>query len=95
MNSQQFRVVGANGQVSIGKKFAGKLVAVNENDKGEVVIKPGEFIPDNEKWLYRDGNLEKIGAALEWARKTPSQDNFDEWLEKLSADDDQNTTRSE
>ena len=91
MNTQQFRVVGANGQVSIGKKFAGKLVAVNENDSGEVVIKLGEFIPDNEKWLYQGDNLDKLDKALAWAEKTPPQDNFAEFLAEMKIENDDDT----
>ena len=47
------KTVGTNGQISLGKKFAGQTVILDEIDTGVWIIKLGRFIPDNEKWLHR------------------------------------------
>ncbi|MBP9726998.1 MAG: hypothetical protein KBD83_06010 [Gammaproteobacteria bacterium] len=83
----QIRMVGANGQVSIGKKFAGRFVLIDALNENDLIIKPGEFVPNSQKWLHKDGNLEKIEKALERVRNTPPQDNFEELLEKWNMKD--------
>ena len=45
------KTVGRSGQISLGKKYAGQTVMLNEIDTGVWIVKLGRFIPDNEKWL--------------------------------------------
>lgn len=82
----ELKIVGSNGQVCIGKEFAGKQIQLVKQDDSTIIIKKGQFIPDNEKWLYRDNNLEKLMKAVEEAEKTPRRaDNFEEIMNKLEA----------
>lgn len=74
----QVKIIGVNGQVSLGKEFAGKMVMVDQIEEGTWIIKCGEFIPDSEKWLYQSNNIVKIDNALDWASKNKPSDNFDE-----------------
>lgn len=83
MAQQSIKVIGNNGQLSLGKEFAGKTVSIEQTNPGTWIIKAGVFIPDSEKWLYKDGNLEKLERALKWAETHPAVDNFDEVMEKL------------
>lgn len=80
---KQVKVIGMNGQLSIGKRFAGKTVQVDQIDKTTLVIKIGNFIPDSEKWLYQGENLAKLEKALEWTEKTIPSDNFDQFVEGM------------
>ena len=73
----QVKIIGVNGQVSLGKEFAGKMVMVDQVEEGTWIIKCGEFIPDSEKWLHQSNNNEKIDSALDWASKNKPSDNFD------------------
>ena len=75
--THQIKVVGTNGQVSIGKEFAGKIVSIDQIDEGTWLIKSGEFIPDSEKWLHSKEHLDKLNSALDWVGKNPPQDNFE------------------
>ena len=79
--------VGINGQISLGKEYAGKQIQISKYDDGTLVIKPGRFIPDSEQWLYRNGNLEKLEAALSEAKASKRRDNFKEIEKKILADD--------
>lgn len=79
----QVKVVGANGQVSLGKEFAGKMILIDKINNGTWVIKIGQFIPDSEKWLYQDDNEAKLDRALEWAEKNEPKDNFEQLLKKF------------
>jgi hypothetical protein len=82
--TQQVKVIGANGQVSLGKEFAGKMILIDQIDNGTWIIKAGEFIPDSEKWLYQSGSsLGKLDKAIEWAHKHEPKNNFDDLAKKL------------
>ena len=43
------KTVGRSGQISLGKKFAGQTVMMDEIDTGVWIVKLGRFIPDNER----------------------------------------------
>ena len=79
--------VGINGQISLGKEYAGKQIQISKFDDGTLIIKPGKFVPDNERWLYRDNNLEKLEAALAQAKTSKRRENFKEIEKKILADD--------
>ena len=73
--NHQVKVIGNNGQLSLGKAFAGQMVMIDQVDKGTWIIKTGEFIPDSEKWLYSGDNLDKLDKALSWAKNNqPKED---------------------
>ena len=63
------KTINVNGQLSLGKKFAGKTVLIDQITEGTWVIKWGEFVADSDKWLYQGNNLTKVEEALEWAAK--------------------------
>lgn len=76
--SAQIKVVGVNGQISLGKEFAGKTVLVDQIGEGSWVIHSGKFIPDSEKWLYANPDeLAQLDRAIARAEKTKPIDNFD------------------
>lgn len=58
------KVVGVNGQISLGKALAGKIVSIEQIDKSTWVIKSGEFIPDSQKQPHAHENKS--------AKKTPT-----------------------
>ena len=80
---QQVKVVGNNGQLSLGKEFAGQMVLIDKLDKGTWVIKKGEFIADSEKWLYQADNLDKLDKALSWAENNKPNENLEEIANKV------------
>lgn len=80
----QVKIVGADGQISLGKEFAGKMVSVDQVSDGTWVIKTGIFVPDTEKWLYQSNNLSKLEKALEWAENNEPFDNFDKIAPQLT-----------
>ncbi|MGE3920557.1 MAG: hypothetical protein AB7F64_06400 [Gammaproteobacteria bacterium] len=80
---QQVKMIGANGQVSLGKEFAGKMIIIDQINSNTWIIKSGEFIPDNEQWLYQKKHLEKLDKALEWSDKNKPNDNFDALIKAI------------
>ena len=83
---QQVKTIGTNGQLSLGKEFAGKIVLIDQIEEGTWIIKCGEFVPDSEKWLFKENNIKKIDEALEWANKNAPFSNFDEVIQGIEND---------
>jgi hypothetical protein len=75
------KTVGSSGQISLGKKFAGQTIMLDEIQAGVWIIKLGRFIPDNEKWLNAPGVQAELNEAIAWAEKNPPQDTNFEKLE--------------
>lgn len=83
MNNQQIKIVGTNGQISLGKEFAGKKVLVDQLEPGTWIIRAGEFIPDSERWLYQGDHPERLDQAIEWAEKNPPADSYAAFIRKI------------
>ncbi|MCC8417263.1 MAG: hypothetical protein LN588_01825 [Rickettsia endosymbiont of Bryobia graminum] len=83
---QQVKTIGNNGQLSLGKEFAGQMVLIDQLDNGTWLIKKGEFIADSEQWLYQGNNLAKLDKALSWADNNKPKNNFEEIAKKIEND---------
>jgi hypothetical protein len=77
-NTSIIKRVGTNGQISLGKEYAGKQIQISKLNKETLIIKSGSFIPDDEKWLYSKQNIATLRKAIQWAETNKRKDNFDE-----------------
>jgi len=68
------KVVGANGQISLGKQFAGRQVLVEEQEAGVWLIRTATVIPDNERWLHEAQAASDLARALEWSKQHSASD---------------------
>ena len=68
------KVIGANGQISLGKQFAGRQVLVQEQEPGVWLIRTATVIPDNERWLHEPQAASDLARALQWSAQTPASD---------------------
>lgn len=68
------KTVGSSGQITLGKKFAGRTVMLTEMDTGVWLLKVGRFIPDNEKWIHRSQVQQALDNAIDWAEKNPPEE---------------------
>jgi hypothetical protein len=69
--------LGTDGEVSLGKEYAGKTVLVDEIEPGVWIVKIGQFIPDSERWLHEPETRAKLDEAVSWADSTSPLDNLD------------------
>jgi hypothetical protein len=65
------KTVGASGQIALGKRYAGRQVMVEEREPGVWLVKLGEFIPDNQRWLNEPEVREKLDRAIARAESEP------------------------
>lgn len=73
-SSSSVKVIGANGQISLGKQFAGRQVLVEEQEPGVWLVRTATVLPDNEKWLHQPKALGALQKALSWANNNPPSD---------------------
>ncbi len=65
------KMVGTSGQLSLGKKFAGKYFKVEPQPDGAVLLRPMKVVPDAEAWAHEPAMREQLRRADEWAKRTP------------------------
>lgn len=87
LKSGAVKTVSPSGQISLGKKYAGRTVVIDEREEGVWLIKTAKVIPDNEAWLHQEPDKSKIEAALGRIENRPFEetdlDQFEsEMLEK-------------
>ena len=66
------KTIGASGQIALGKEYAGRKVLVEEIEPGVWIVKSGDFVPDNERWLHTARVSEELDQAVAWAEATPA-----------------------
>ena len=78
------KVVGANGQISLGKQFAGRQVLIEEREPGVWIIRTATVIPDNERWLHESPAAADLQAAMTWsAAHAASDTDVEDTLKRL------------
>ena len=65
------KMVGTSGQISLGKKYAGKYFEVREQEDGAIVMTPMRVIPESEAWLHTPEMKEKLARADAWMDANP------------------------
>jgi hypothetical protein len=68
------KTIGNSGQISLGKQYAGRHVVVEELEQGVWMIKLGDFVPDNERWLQDPEVQRDLDEALDWAARNPPRE---------------------
>lgn len=66
------KMVGTSGQLSLGKKFAGRYFKVEPQPDGALLLRPMTLIPAAEAWAHEPGMLDQLRRAGEWAERTPA-----------------------
>lgn len=84
-NASSVKVVGTNGQISLGKQFAGRQVLVEEQEPGVWLVRTATVLPDNESWLHQSKPAAALQKALSWAQNNPPTDSsVDTAIKKLA-----------
>ncbi|MFO1430333.1 MAG: hypothetical protein U1F76_09375 [Candidatus Competibacteraceae bacterium] len=78
------KTVGRSGQIALGKEYAGRHVLMEQVEAGVWIIKLGEFVPDNERWLHTPQTKAELDEAVAWAEKHPAgETNLDELEQQI------------
>lgn len=83
--SSAVKVIGANGQISLGKQYAGRQVLVEEREPGVWIVRTATVVPDNERWLREPEAAADLQAALAWSAVHAASDaDTDKTLKRLA-----------
>ena len=79
------KTIGSNGQISLGKQYAGRQVLVEEREPGVWLIRTATVVPDTGRWFRQPQALADLEKALAWAKANPPSDvGIDRVLAKLN-----------
>ncbi len=82
--------VAPNGQISIGKKWAGREIRVEEVSDTELKIVAGFFVPENQATFFSSEATKTLQAFNQWSTKnqpkTTDTDTLFNRLEKQARD---------
>jgi hypothetical protein len=79
------KLIGANGQISLGKGYAGRQVLVEEREPGVWFVRTAIVIPENERWLHEPQAAASLQTALAWAAQNkPKSTNVDALFEDMN-----------
>ena len=63
------KTIDEKGRVSLGAKFAGKTVLIEEHTD-ELVLRLGQFVPSGEEWLWQNKQaLASVQRGLDQAKR--------------------------
>jgi hypothetical protein len=77
VDSQAIKRIGASGQISLGKEFAGRTVLVNSPEPGVWLIKTAQTIPDSELWLHQPEAAAQLDRAMAAMDQPPEAADLD------------------
>ena len=69
----ELKVVGKSGQISLGKRYAGKALRVQRRPDGSVVLTAVAMVPESQLWTLAEPDRSAIARGLAWAATTPPQ----------------------
>ncbi|MGA0825408.1 MAG: hypothetical protein ACO3PJ_07670 [Burkholderiaceae bacterium] len=63
-SSQVVKSIGASGQISLGKEFAGRQVLVDSPAEGVWFIKAVKVVPDHEAWVDEPKDIDHMHVPM-------------------------------
>jgi hypothetical protein len=70
----EIKVVGKSGQISLGKRYAGKTLRVERREDGTVILTSVAMIPEHQLWTLEAPHRSGIQEGLNWAAPTAPQE---------------------
>ena len=66
----EIKVVGKSGQISLGKRFAGKTLRLERRQDGTVLLTAVTMVPESQMWTLEEPHRSRIERGLAWAAQT-------------------------
>ncbi len=63
----EIKVVGKSGQISLGKRFAGKTLRLERRKDGTVLLTAVAMVPESQLWTLEEPHRSRIERGLAWA----------------------------
>jgi len=78
----EIKVVGRSGQISLGKRYAGKTLRLERFEDGRIVLTAVALVPESQLWTLSEPHRSRIERGLAWAAKTSPEESD---LDKLAS----------
>jgi hypothetical protein len=79
----EIKVVGRSGQISLGKRYAGKTLRLERRDDGTMLLTAVAMVPEHQLWTVEEPHRSRIERGLRWAAaNTPRETDVDDLLTK-------------
>ena len=88
------KTVGSSGQIALGKQYAGRHVMVEEVEPGVWMVKLGQFVPDNERWVHTPEVQADLKESFAWAARNPPRETDLKELEERLLHEPRQKTRT-
>ena len=66
----EIKVVGKSGQISLGKRYAGKTLRLERRANGTLVLTAVAMVPEHQHWTLEEPHRARIERGLTWAAAT-------------------------
>ena len=70
----EIKVVGKSGQISLGKRYAGKTLRLERRRDGTMVLTAVAVVPESQLWTLEEPHRSRIARGLTWASETPAKE---------------------
>ena len=80
--TSEIKVVGKSGQISLGKRYAGKTLRLERRTDGTVLLTAVAMVPEHQLWTLEEPQRSHIERGLRWAAATAPQESDVEALLK-------------
>ena len=79
----EVKTVGRSGQISLGKRYAGKTLRLERFKDGRIVLTAVAMVPESQLWTLAEPDRSRIERGLDWAAKTsPTETDIDDLLKR-------------
>jgi len=70
----EIKVVGKSGQISLGKRYAGKTLRLERRGDGTMLLTAVAVVPESQLWTLEEPHRSQIARGLIWAAGTPAKE---------------------
>jgi hypothetical protein len=78
----EIKVVGKSGQISLGKRYAGKTLRLERRPDGTMLLTAVAMVPEHQLWALQEPHRSHIERGLRWAAATAPKESDVEGLLK-------------
>ena len=81
----EIKLVGKSGQISLGKRYAGKTLRLERRVDGTVLLTAVAMVPETQLWTLEEPHRSRIERGLNWAAENkPSETSVEDLLKSRS-----------
>lgn len=78
----EIKVVGKSGQISLGKRYAGKTLELQRLGDGSLLLRAVTMVPESQLWTLDEPHRSRIARGLAWAGATLAKESEPDALTK-------------